>query len=285
MITRDLDFFMMEDRMPPPMVKAYEVKAKTALPRSNLPGLDYALNPYVGCEHDCVYCFAPAMLHKEASKWGKEVGVRSNLPTLLAREIKIKRGVIGIGTVTDPYQPLEKSCLVTRKCLMEIIRHDNPISVLTKSDLVVRDIELITATKRPEVGITITSVDDRISQAFEPGASLPSRRLEALRLLTDTGLNTYAMVGPILPILQEDDFREMVKAIARTGTKRLMIDRMRYRPGMVETMAKMPLMETEPFHGRYQRAIADRDNALALERVIIDECDRTSIKMEQAFRS
>ena len=201
MITRDLDFFMMEDRMPPPTVRAIEVQATTALPRSNLPGMDYALNPYVGCEHDCVYCFAPDMLHKDAAKWGKEVGIRSNLPTLLAKEIRSKRGVIGIGTVTDPYQPLEKSCLVTRKCLMEIIRHDNPISILTKSDLVVRDIELITATKRPEVGITITSVDDRISQAFEPGAPLPSRRLEALAKLTKAGLNTYAMVGPVLPML------------------------------------------------------------------------------------
>jgi DNA repair photolyase len=285
MITRDLDFFMMEDRAPPPTVKAYEVKATTALPRSNLPGLDFALNPYVGCEHDCIYCFAPDMLHKDASKWGKEVGVRSNLPMLLAKEIKNKRGVIGIGTVTDPYQPLEKSCLVTRKCLMEIIRHDNPISVLTKSDLVVRDIELITATKRPEVGITITSVDDRISRAFEPGAPLPSRRLEALRQLSDAGLNTYAMVGPILPILQEDDLRELVKAIAKTGTKRLMVDRMRYRPGMAEAFAKMPLMETEPFHGRYQRAITDRDNAQALERVLFNVCKESSLNLEQAFRS
>jgi DNA repair photolyase len=283
MITRDLDFFMMEDRTPLPTVKAYEVKATTALPRSNLPGLDYALNPYVGCEHDCIYCFAPDMLHRDASKWGKEVGVRSNLPMLLAREIRNKRGVIGIGTVTDPYQPLEKSCLVTRKCLMEIIRHDNPISVLTKSDLVVRDIELISATKRPEVGITITSVDDRISSAFEPGAPLPSRRLEALRQLSDAGLNTYAMVGPVLPILQEDDIHELVKAIAKTGTKRLMVDRMRYRPGMAEAFAKMPLMETEPFHARFQRAIADRDNAQTLERVLFNSCKENSMKIEQAF--
>ena len=179
--------------------------------------MDYALNPYVGCEHDCVYCFAPDVLHRDPSKWGKEVGVRSNLPTLLAKEIKNKRGVIGIGTVTDPYQPLEKSCLVTRKCLMEIVRHDNPISVLTKSDLVVRDIELIASTKRPEVGMTITSVDDRISRAFEPGAPLPSIRLEALRKLAEAGLNTYAMVGPVLPMLTDRDLTDLVEAIARTA--------------------------------------------------------------------
>ena len=283
MITRDLDFFMMEDKMPPPTVKAYEVKATTALPRSNLPGMHYALNPYVGCEHDCVYCFAPDMLHKDAVKWGKEVGIRSNLPTLLAKEIKNKRGVIGIGTVTDPYQPLEKICLITRKCLMEIVRHDNPISVLTKSDLVVRDIELIGATKRPEVGVTITSVDDRISQAFEPGAPLPSRRLEALRQLTAAGLNTYAMVGPVLPMLSDSDLKELVRAIAKTGTKRLMVDRMRYRPGMEETMAKIPLMETEPFHQRYQQAMADRDRAHAVEKIIESACLEFSLRFEQAF--
>ncbi len=283
MITRDLDFFMMEDKMPPPSVKAYEVKATTALPRSNLPGMDYALNPYVGCEHDCVYCFAPDMLHKDPVKWGKEVGVRSNLPILLSREIKNKRGVIGIGTVTDPYQQLEKSCLLTRKCLMEILRHDNPISILTKSDLVVRDIELIAATKRPEVGITITSVNDRISQAFEPGAPLSSRRLEALRQLTETGLNTYAMVGPVLPMLSSDDLEDLVGAIAKTGVKRLMVDRMRYRPGMEEAIAKMPLMETEPFHERYQQAMVDRDHPQSMEKVIAKTCAKFSLKFEQAF--
>lgn len=283
MITRDLDFFMMEDKMPPPSVKAYEVKATTALPRSNLPGMDFALNPYVGCEHDCVYCFAPDMLHRDPVKWGKEVGVRSNLPTLLAKEIRNKRGVIGIGTVTDPYQQLEKSCLLTRKCLMEIVRHDNPISILTKSDLVVRDIELITATKRPEVGITITSVDDRISQAFEPGAPFPPRRLEALRQLSEAGLNTYAMVGPVLPMLSDSDLKDLVGAIAKTGTKRLMVDRMRYRPGMEETMAKLPLMETEPYQKRYQQAMADRDHPHSMERVIANSCAKFSLKFEQAF--
>ena len=283
MITRDLDFFMMEDRMPPPTVKAYEVRASTALPKSNLPGMDYALNPYVGCEHDCAYCFAPEILHKDPVRWGKEVGVRSNLPTLLAKEIKNKRGVIGIGTVTDPYQQLEKSCLVTRKCLMEIVRHDNPISILTKSDLVVRDIELITATKRPEAGVTITTVDDRISLAFEPGAPLPPRRLEALRQLVDSGINTYAMVGPVLPMLSDDDLKDLVTAIAKTGTKRLMIDRMRYRPGMEEKMAKIPLMEAEPYHGRFQGAIADRDRARAMERTIENACSEFSLRFEQAF--
>jgi DNA repair photolyase len=283
MITRDLDFFMMDDKLPPPAVKAYEVKATTALPRSNLPGMDYALNPYVGCEHDCIYCFAPDVLHKDAAKWGKEVGVRSNLPTLLAKEIRNKRGVIGIGTVTDPYQPLEKSCLVTRKCLMEIIRHDNPISVLTKSDLVVRDIELIAATRRPEVGVTVTTVDDRISQAFEPGAPLPARRLEALRQLSAAGLNTYAMIGPVLPMLADEDLTELVRAIARTGTKRVMVDRMRYRTGMEEAIAKMPMMETEPFHARYQKAMADRDRARAMELTIGKVCADNSLRLEQAF--
>jgi DNA repair photolyase len=283
MITRDLDFFMMDDKLPQPAVKAYEVKATTALPRSNLPGMAYALNPYVGCEHDCIYCFAPDMLHKDPAKWGKEVGVRSNLPTLLAREIKNKRGVIGIGTVTDPYQQLEKSCLVTRKCLMELVRHDNPISILTKSDLVVRDIELISSTQGPEVGVTVTSVDDRISLALEPGAPLPARRLEALKQLSEAGLNTYAMIGPVLPMLSEGNLVELVTAIARTGTKRVMIDRMRYRPGMEELIGKMPLMETEPFRARYQRGLAERDRAPALERAIARACREHSLKLEQAF--
>ena len=131
--------------------------------------------------------------------------------------------------------------------------------------------------------MTLTSVNDRISQAFEPGAPLPSRRLEALRQLVDAGLNTYAMVGPVLPILSDDDLKDLVSAISRTGTKRLMIDRMRYRPGMEERVAKIPLMETEPYHQRYQMGMADRDSAQALEQVLALACKERSLTFEHAF--
>jgi DNA repair photolyase len=91
------------------------------------------------------------------------------------------------------------------------------------------------------------------------------------------------MVGPVLPMLTDDDLKDLVCAIAKTGTKRLMIDRMRYRTGREEKMAKTPLMEVEPYHGRYQGAIADRDRVQAMERTIENACSELSLRFEQAF--
>ena len=186
-------------------VSAKEVRCKVALPLSNLPGLDLALNPYVGCEHGCLYCFAPDVLKRDRSDWATRVDYRANLPVVLSRELRTKRGVIGIGTVTDPYQPLEGVLLLTRKCLMEISRHDNPISILTKSDLVLRDLELIIATRRPEVGITVTCMDEGLAKRIEPGAPSPRRRIAALGELSRSGVNSYAMIGPVLPFLEDQD--------------------------------------------------------------------------------
>ncbi|MDD1746970.1 MAG: hypothetical protein LUQ16_04325, partial [Methanomassiliicoccales archaeon] len=214
MITRDLDFFLEDGRQElPPSVKAKEVRCTLALPKSNLPGLDYALNPYVGCEHGCLYCFAPDVVKRERSDWATLVGYRSNLPVALSRELRSKRGAIGIGTVTDPYQPLEAVLLLTRKCLMELCRHDNSISILTKSDLVLRDLELIQATKGPEVGITVTCTEEALAKVLEPGAPPPRRRFAALGKLSRAGMNCYAMIGPVLPFLEPEDLTAILDEV------------------------------------------------------------------------
>ena len=114
---------------------------------------------------------------------------------------------------------------------------------------------------------------------------MPTRRLEALCQLSEAGLNTYDMVGPVLPMLSENDLNELVNAIAKTGTKRLMVDRMRYRPGMEATISRLPLIVTDPFRARYQEALADRDRAQSMERSLARACRELSLNFEQAFRS
>ncbi|NLX47632.1 MAG: radical SAM protein [Euryarchaeota archaeon] len=233
----NLDLFMMlEEGGPPPKApRIGEVHTKVALPASRLPGLDYALNPYVGCHHDCLYCYAPYVTRKPRSEW-TTVLARTDLPQVLAKQIRGKKGTIGLGTVTDPYQEAERHLLITRRCLMEIIPHGLAVSALTKSDLILRDIDLYRELKG-EVGITVTSVSDDLSRSLEPGAPLPGRRLEALRKLADEGLNAYALIGPLLPLLTERDIDELVEALSLTGITWAMLDRFRSRPGMFEDMA------------------------------------------------
>ncbi len=230
-------FLLMDDGRPVPKApRIGEIRTRVALPPSRLPGLDFALNPYVGCQHDCLYCYAPYVTKRPRTEW-TTVLARTDLPQALAKEIKGKKGMIGLGTVTDPYQEAERHLLITRRCLMEIVPHGLSVSVLTKSDLILRDLDLYKELKG-EVGITVTSVSDDISRTLEPGAPLPGRRVDALRKMAEEGLNAYALIGPLLPLLTEKDVNEMVETLSSTGIKWVMLDRFRPRPGMFDDIAK-----------------------------------------------
>ena len=177
-----------------------EIKAKNILSKSQI--YDYALNPYVGCTHACVYCYAKFMKrftgHKEP--WGKFVDVKINAPELLEREVKKKKvGRVWIRGVCDPYQPLERKYLITRRCLEILVDADWPFTIQTKSPLVLRDLEIIKRASDAEVGFTITTADERIRKIFEPGAPPSAKRIEALEKIHSEGIRTFAMIAPILP--------------------------------------------------------------------------------------
>jgi DNA repair photolyase len=177
-----------------------EVKAKSILSTSQVS--DYSMNPYVGCQHACVYCYAKFMKrftgHKE--EWGAFVDVKVNATELLTREVlKKKVGRVWISGVCDPYQPLERKYRLTRACLEILVRNDWPVTVQTKSQLVLRDIEILRRASDIEVGFTITTADERMRKIFEPGAPPIAKRIEALEKLHGSGIKTFAMIAPLLP--------------------------------------------------------------------------------------
>jgi len=181
-------------------MKIREIKAKTILSKSQV--YDYALNPYVGCQHGCIYCYAKFMKrftgHRE--RWGEFVDVKINAPELLAHELKRKKvGRIWISGVCDPYQPLEKKYMITKRCLAILIENASPFTVQTRSSLVLRDIEILKRANNTEIGFTITTADERIRRIFEPGAPPSRKRIEALTKLHSEGIKTFAMVAPVLP--------------------------------------------------------------------------------------
>lgn len=183
-----------------------EISAKSVLQKSRLPESPYCINPYVGCTHSCVYCYARFMRrftgHKE--KWGSFVDIKSNAPILLAKQLDHIRvpGSVLIGSVCDAYQPIEKKYRVTRGCVEQLVSHSIPFSILTKSSLVIRDIDLfLQATSPMSVGFSISMLDDATRKVFEPGASAITERIQAMKLLHDAGIMTYAFIGPILPLI------------------------------------------------------------------------------------
>jgi DNA repair photolyase len=177
-----------------------EVCVKTILSKSKV--FDYTINPYIGCEHGCTYCYARFMKrftdHKE--EWGKFVDVKVNAASLLQREIKKKKPhVVWISGVCDPYQTLEKEYELTKRCLEILLTHGWPVTVQTKSPLVLRDLEMLKKFEEIEVGLTITTADENVRKIFEPNAPPVEQRVETLGKLHSSGVKTFAMIAPLLP--------------------------------------------------------------------------------------
>jgi DNA repair photolyase len=177
-----------------------EIEAKAILSKSRIQ--DYALNAYVGCEHNCIYCYARFMKrfsgHREP--WGEFVDVKINAAELLAREVTKKQmGTVWISGVCDAYQPLEQKYRLTRSCLEILVEHGWPIVIQTKSPLVLRDIDLLKNSSEAEVGFTITTADERMRRIFESGAPPIEKRIEALKILHAEGIKTFVMIAPLLP--------------------------------------------------------------------------------------
>lgn len=203
-----------------------EIYARSILSKSQV--FDYVVNPYVGCQHGCTYCYARFMKrftgHKEP--WGEFVDVKINAPDLLQLEIdKRPSGRVWISGVCDPYQPPEEKYELTKKCLKILIQHDWPVTVQTKSPLVLRDIDLFRRSDKIEVGLSVTSADDEIRKLFEPSAPSIKERIKALGKLHLAGIRTYAMIAPMLPGAEE------LAAQLSGKVDYVLVDRMNYHYG------------------------------------------------------
>lgn len=184
-------------------MKVKTIQCKTLLTKSRLPEADYCINPYVGCSHGCVYCYSRFMKRftGHTERWGEFVDVKINASEILEKQLSCnpKRGVVLLGSVTDAYQPAERKYKITQDILKVLLRYDFPISVLTKSDLVVRDADLLKQFSDCDVGLTITTLDEQIARNFELFSPSPKRKLKSLETLHNSGIRTYGFIGPILP--------------------------------------------------------------------------------------
>jgi DNA repair photolyase len=195
--------------------KLTEVNSSSIITKSNLPDAEYVINPYVGCMHACAYCYAVFMRrftdHKEP--WGRFVDVKVNAPDLIPQGpeavAQYQGKTIFLSSVTDPYQPFERRYRVTRRTIERLIPLQPKLSILTKSDLVLRDIDLLKQFRECEVGFSIAMLDDHLRREIEPCAAPIPRRIDALRKLRAAGIKTYAFIGPILPGLT--DWREIIR--------------------------------------------------------------------------
>lgn len=226
------------------MFEVKEIQAKTILSKATLKNADYdySCNPYLGCRFACVYCYASfmaRMIGKQTNDWGNFVYPKMNAPELLANELKALKNngrgkVIWFSSVTDPYQGVEVKYRLTRKCLEVLVARDfqGQVSFLTKSNLILRDMDLLKKLKNVEVGMTITSTTDSISRYFEKFAPPVSDRLAALKTLHENGVSTYAFVGPLLPhfVAEPDTLKKLFEAIKNAGVKNIYVEFLNLSP-------------------------------------------------------
>jgi len=204
-------------------MKISKVPCGQILVKSNLPEADYVINPYIGCEHKCCYCYARFMMrfiggrHK-GEKWGDFVDVKINAPEVLRKQLeKAKPGEVIMSSVTDAYQPIEKKFKLTRQLLEILLEKQFNVSILTKSDLVLRDIDLLKQFKEASVGFTINTLDEKFKKRIEPNSSSVKERLNALKELSKNKIETYIGLGPMFPFFT--DLPAIFKEIKKRGVK------------------------------------------------------------------
>ncbi|MDQ1372573.1 MAG: hypothetical protein QG582_1491 [Candidatus Thermoplasmatota archaeon] len=262
------------------MVK--HVKCKSALSVSKLPGLDWALNPYRGCAHGCLYCYVQDVTGFALDRpWGSAVEAKVNIAHQLKAELaKGVKGVVGVGTVTDPYQPAEAELELARSCLALLKRYDARTSILTKSDLVARDLDLLGGWEGVEVGVSVGCPDDAAASVLEPGAPSPSRRFAALAMLSEAGVDTYLMAAPIVPSASGSDsaLADLVRRAFESGVKRVMWDGLNPKPVASQRMvAAVPTLKADletARSGAWSSRVRIR---------LSEECGRRGLDLVDAF--
>jgi DNA repair photolyase len=190
---------------------------------------DRSINPYRGCEHGCVYCYArPTHAYLGLSPgldFESKLFVKPNAPALLERELSApgyEPRMLAIGTNTDPYQPIERKYQVMRGILEVLERSGHPVGIVTKSALILRDIDILSrmaARNLVKVALSVTTLDAMLARKMEPRAATPTRRLEALRQLSAAGVPTSVMVAPIIPAINDSEIERILDAAALAGVK------------------------------------------------------------------
>lgn len=191
------------------MVVEDTTRVKDYLNKTKLSNLDYVINPYVGCPHKCLYCYAAYMssFSKHSEEWGEFIDIKCTSKKI--NTFKIKNKKVMVSTVTDPYNSFEAKYEVTRKIMEQLVNSEAYISVVTKSNLVLRDIDVFKRMKHVEVAISLSTLDEVLRQKLEPNSSSIAERIETLKELKCNGIKTVVFVAPIIPMIT--DFKNIIE--------------------------------------------------------------------------
>lgn len=274
-----------------------EILAKTLLSSAKQPdnwfGIKYTMNLYRGCQHQCIYCDSRSECYQIADF--AEIQVKVNALGRLSDEIRRKRvkGTIGTGSMNDPYMPIEAERRLTRGALQIISAAKFPVHIITKSDLVLRDLDILKEISRvyAAVSFTITSADDALSKKLEPGAPVSSRRFAALKTLSANGITAGVTMMPVLPFIEDSDenIRALLQMAGEAGASYIIPGfgltlRDRQREYFYAKLERLFPGLREQYQRRYgERYSAESPRAARLGQIFKEECARLGIATKMPF--
>jgi DNA repair photolyase len=261
-----------------------EIESKSILSKTGIPIADYVINPYVGCTHSCKFCYARFMKRftGHSEEWGDFLDIKINAPDLIPQNSSRYLGkYIFLSSVTDPYLPLEKKYQLTRKIIEKLIPLKPILGILTKSNLVLRDIKLIRQFEKSEIGFSFSTLDEKIRKNVEPFASTIKNRINALKEFNEAGIKTYVFISPIMPYLT--DWKDIIQK-TRDYADFFMFENLNVA-GTIWASVKDILEEEYPDLSPKYREIYFEDNKYweMMEEEIIQYCEKEKLKCRMYF--
>ncbi|MBN1919072.1 MAG: radical SAM protein [Verrucomicrobia bacterium] len=243
----------------PRRIVVREAACKTILNRSSIS--DYSLNCYTGCAHGCVYCYARFMqrFHPHAEPWGEFVDIKVNAVEALERQLRRARpGHVFVSSACDAWQPIETERKLTRRCCELLLMCGFHVDVLTKSALVLRDLDILSG-RRAQIGVTVTTLDERLRQLWEPGCSSVEERFRVIKEAQRAGLKTAVMFGPLLPFLSDSQaaIDSMLERAADLAIDLIWVDALNPRPKVWPAVASLLRKEFPGLYEQYRRILFD----------------------------
>lgn len=223
------DAWSSEDDLPPLKTEVLRDSSRTIITRNKSPDISFeqSINPYKGCEHGCIYCFArPTHAYlglSPGADFESRIFAKPNAAELLEKELSAPNyvpKVIAMGTNTDPYQPIERERRITRSILEVLSRFHHPVGIVTKSALILRDLDILAPMAErglAKVALSVTTLDRRLARTMEPRATTPQKRLHAIETIADAGIPVGVMFAPVIPALNDDELESVLEAASEAG--------------------------------------------------------------------
>lgn len=272
-------------------MKIKEIQTKSIITKSKLPDTDYVINPYIGCQFACLYCYASFMGHfvnESIENWGNYLYVKINAVQLFKREYNHLKTTnnqlprLMLSSTTDPYQNAEKHYQLTRGILTHCKEQafSGSISILTKSPLVLRDVDIFQELPNIEIGMTVTSTEDKISRFLEIHAPSIKYRFDTLMKLNKQGIKTYAFIGPLLPHFRYDAkaLEEFIKALADTGVKSVYVEHINLKPYILRRINPI-LAKSEPKVQQLYHKAKFQSHRETLQKMILPMLDKYGLHL------